>query len=247
MAQDFIGSNFNQVSIRNPYWGATSVEVSSKAFSGNETNQIKEVLDVVNALGINPNKIGAFDQQALLSNSEKIDPALQMAMNKRNKLDHDANVRSAKLYSNMDGMSVSFAFGDTKQTPYSGNIMRTTNGTKAKLQLRDLVEIDKQAERMILKWKAPAGSAYSGYKIPGTGRHTSIQQGYVNSKKAAKTAAIEHLLTNKYPWLGKSDYTQFHRIVSKFGKGGAIEASYDVYYNADGKEISRKRVRSSNK
>ena len=26
-----------------------------------------------------------------------------------------------------------------------------------------------------------------------------------------------------------------------------MEASYDVYYNADGKEISRKKARSSNK
>lgn len=240
MAQDFIGSNFNTVSVRSPYWGATSVEVSNKAFSGNETNQIKEVLDVVNALGINPNKIGAFDQQALRSNSEKIDSALQLAMDARNKNDHAANVRSSKLYSNMDGMSVSFAFGDTKQTPYSGNIMRTTDGTKAKMQLRDLVELNKQAEAMILKWKAPANSAYQGYKIPGSGKHTSIQAGYTSSKKAAKAAAMEHLLTNKYPWLGKSDYTKFHKLETTFKNGVATEY-FDVYYSAEGKEISRRK------
>lgn len=262
MAQDFIGSNFNHVSVRNPYWGATSVEISNKAFSGNETNQIKEVLDVVNALGVNPNKIGAFDQQALRSGSEKIDPALQVAMDTKNKLDHAANVRSSKLYSSMDGMSVSFAFGDTKQTPYSGNIMRTTDGTKAKMQLSDLVEINKQAEAMVENWHR--GS--KDYYIPGEGKYTpkDTHGNVVTTSKAnAKKAAIEHLLVKKYPWLSNSDYKEFikKQWVSKYEnsiydpKTRAREEAknyynpvanykgyYQIKYDENGKEISRKKL-----
>lgn len=246
LANDFL-SDYNVVTVRGPYWGTVTVNTTNKQFNNDDNLRIKEALEMVNALGINPNKIGAFDTQALLSESEKINPALQKAMDMKNKNDHIANIRTAKLHGSFDGLSVSFAYGNTKQTPYAGNIMRTTEGTKAKIQLSDLVEISKQADKMILKWKAPAGDAYGGYKIPGAGRHTSIQQGYVNSKKAAKTVAMEHLLTNKYPWLGTSDYTQFHKIVSKFGKGGTVEESYDVYYNAEGKEISRKKLRSLKK
>ena len=262
MAQDFIGSNFNHVSVRNPYWGATSVEISNKAFGGNETNQIKEVLDVVNALGINPDKIGAFDQQTLRSNSEKIDPALQLAMDARNKNDHAANVRSSKLYSSMDGMSVSFAFGDTKQTPYSGNIMRTTDGIKTKMQLSDLVEINKQAETIVETWHR--GS--KNYYIPGEGKYTP-KDSYGNvastSKANAKKAAIEYLLVKKYPWLGNSDYKEFTKKmwVSKYEntiydpKQRAKEEAknfanpvanykgyYQIKYNEYGKEISRKKI-----
>ena len=193
-------------------------------------------------------------------------------MNARNKNDHAANVRSSKLYSSMDGMSVSFAFGDTKQTPYSGNIMRTTDGTKAKMQLKDLVEINKQAELMIEKWHK--GS--KGYYIPGGGKYTPQQSGsgaYLStSRENAKKAAIEHLLTKKYPWLGVSSYTNFVKRgvwVSVYdspngkpvmydpkarkraealnnAKGQPLRnyrGVYDIYYDENGKEISRKKAK----
>lgn len=262
MAQDFIGSNYNTLSIRGPYWGATSVNISNKAFGGNATTQIKECLDIVSKLGINPNKIGAFDTQALLSESEKIDPALQKVMDIKNKNDHIANIKTAQLHGSFDGMSVSFAFGNTKQTPYAGNIMRTTEGTKAKIQLSDLVAIDTQADKMIENWHR--GS--KGYYIPGEGKYTP-KDNYGNivatTRQNAKKAAIEHLLIKKYPWLNSSDYNEFVKKiwVSKYentlydpktrrkeeaanwsNPTANFKGYYQIKYDENGKEISRKKL-----
>ena len=140
--------------------------------------------------------------------------------------------------------------------------MRTTDGTKTKMQLSDLVEINKQAETIVETWHR--GS--KNYYIPGEGKYTP-KDSYGNvastSKANAKKAAIEYLLVKKYPWLGNSDYSEFTKKmwVSKYensiydpkqrakeeAKNFANPAAnykgyYQIKYNEYGKEISRKKI-----
>lgn len=273
MVNDFIGESYNTLSVRNPYWGGTDVNISRQAFNSVDAGRVKTVLEQVTALGVNPNKIGAFDAQALRSGSEKLDAASKITLDAKNKADHEANVRTAVLTGSYDGMTVSMAYGSNKKQVYSGEIMRSTDGRQIKMNIQDLVAIDKQAEAMIEKWHRGG----KDYYIPGSGKYTPQQSGsgkYLStSRDNAKKAAIEHLLTKKYPWLGTSDYTNFVKrnvwvsVYDSEGKDSIYDPKarkkaedlniakgqplrnykgvYDIYYDENGKEVSRKKVKGT--
>ncbi len=261
MVNDFIGESYNTLSVRNPYWGGTDVNISRQAFNSVDAEHAKNVLEVITALGVDPNKIGAFDAQALRSGSYKLDDASKITLDARNKADHAANVRTAVLTGSYDGKTVSMAYGSNKKQVYSGEIMRSTDGLQIKMTVQELIDLDKQAETIVAKW---GGSGI--YYIPGEGKYTMSRDMEITtpakanplasretigsglstkstvkvytpvSKAVAKKAAIEHLLVKKYNWLNNSDYSQFSKVITKDGN------RYKVIYNEEGKEVSRKKL-----
>ena len=83
------------------------------------------------------------------------------------------------------------------------------------------------------------------------------------TRQNAKKAAIEHLLTKKYPWLNSSDYNEFVKKtwVSKYentlydpktrrkeeaanwsNPTANFKGYYQIKYDENGKEISRKKL-----
>ena len=206
------------------------------------------------------------------SGSERIDTASKLTLDKTNKANHDAEIRSSVLTGSYDGLSVSVAYGNTKNAVYSGQVLRDQDGRQIKFQLNDLLELDRQANTMVDGWRASKDSAK--YYIPGDGKYTakrSADGAYLPvSRATAKKAALENLLSNKYSVLNDSAYKTFTKRgvwVSKYENSiydpkqrakeeAKLDAQgtpykkykgvYDITYDAKGKEISRKRVNVPN-
>ena len=238
MVQDIIGSSINTLTVRNKFWGNTTVNISKQNYTDSEATDITFALNVINGMGLDASKATAYDAQALVTGDEVLDKTAKAVLDKTNRVNHEANARSAVLHGMLDGNSVAWTYGNVKKSPYSGKFIRDANGRKMAVDLRELLGIIKEADTLTNSWLDPKTNKY---KIPGEGHLNPIttDMAALSTRQNARRAALEHLLAKKYAWLNKTDYAKFtKRELAGYIDGVAFYN--DVEYDEHGKEIHRK-------
>lgn len=223
IAKNLIGANYNTVTVDNPRFGNTQISVAT-SFQGNDLYKIKRVCNIISSLGIDANSIGLVRDIEQGGNSAVSKASAEESnITRRHELDNI--LKTAKLSGTPDGLSAMFTWEDAKGI-YAGSIIRDKTAGNAPMQIsyKDMVEAYNEAYAIMQGWKLEGqyykgGKTYKGntYKLEhsryarfkGTYEYDygTAKNPYEATEEHAMSAALEYVLTNKYNFLNKTEYS----------------------------------------
>lgn len=241
IAKNLIGANFNTVTVDTPRQGKTSLNVAT-SFQGNDLYKIKRVSDMASKIGVNPDAIGLARGLATGTGSAA-SKALAEESNIARRHELDSMIKTSKLSSTPDGLNAMWTWEDAKGIAAGSAMYNGSTGKPLQMPYRELKQIYDEAYSLTESWRNKGKDQYgrplNTYSIPGGGKYHSI---YGTSQAKAMDAAIEHLLTTKYSWLNRTEYTNIKNKSSATG-GAANIYGFDYKGNID--LTNRPRVRNS--
>lgn len=241
IAKNLIGVNFNTVTVKSPRQGNTSLNVAT-SFQGNDLYKIKRVSDIASKIGVNPDAIGLVRGLATGTGSAA-SKALAEESNIARRHELDSMIKTSKLSSTPDGLNAMWTWEDAKGIAAGSAMYNGSTGKPLQMPYRELKQIYDEAYSLTESWRNKGKNQYgrplNTYSIPGGGKYHSI---YGTSQAKAMDAAIEHLLTTKYSWLNRTEYTN---IKNKSSATGGAANIYGFNYKGNIDLTNRPRVRNS--
>lgn len=241
IAKNLIGANFNTVTVDTPRQGKTSLNVAT-SFQGNDLYKIKRVSDIASKIGVNPDAIGLVRGLATGTGSAA-SKALAEESNIARRHELDSMIKTSKLSSTPDGLNAMWTWEDAKGIAAGSAMYNGSTGKPLQMPYRELKQIYDEAYSLTESWRNKGKDQYgrplNTYSIPGGGKYHSI---YGTSQAKAMDAAIEHLLTTKYSWLNRTEYTN---IKNKSSATGGAANIYGFNYKGNIDLTNRPRVRNS--
>lgn len=214
IVNNIIGNNFSSVTVEAPRFGKTTVNVS-KAFSGGDLYKIARVSNVINAIGLDDKAV--FIPRSIPSSAQGL--AAKTAVEQR-QIDErhwvDGIVKNSRVSGTPDGANIMFTWEDPTGVNAGSAVLSSGNQQPITIPIKDLIAVYNEAYKLKESWKPKTGP-YAGmnvYQIPGYGRYSTPGQA---SESAAMSAAIDHILTNKYKWLKRTNYTVFSKQLKPAG------------------------------
>lgn len=202
IAKNLIANNYSTVTIATPRFGKTSINVAT-SFNGNDLYKIQRVSSLISKIG--PNRDSIFVPNNLPATSSGLAgrTATEQAKLTQN---HwlDSITKTAKLSGTPDGLNAVFTWEDARGILAGANILSKANRQALKVSYKDMVALYNEAYKLKETWKVKGTNSY---RVP-TGKYYSY---YGTTETRAMDAALEHVLTNRYNWLNKTDYTNFKK------------------------------------
>ena len=221
IVNNIIGNNFSPVTVEAPRFGKTTVAIS-KAFSENDLYKVARVSNIINAIGLDDKAI--FVPRSIPTTTQGL--AAKTAVEQR-QIDErhyvDGIVKNSRVSGTPDGASIMFTWEDPTGVNAGSKVLARSNQRPIIVPVRDLIAIYNEAYKLKESWvnkskyyksKYYAYGNVKVYNIPGYGRYTTPGQ---NRESEAMSAAIDHVLTNKYKWLKRTDYTVFSKKLTPVG------------------------------
>lgn len=202
IAKNLIANNYSTVTISTPRFGKTSINVAT-TFSGNDLYKIQRVSNLVSKIG--PSKEAIFVPNNLPAVSQGLagkTATEQAKLTQNHWLDNIT--KTAKLSGTPDGLNAIFTWEDSRGILAGANILSKNNRQALKISYKDMKAIYDEAYKLKETWKVRGSNSY---RVP-IGKYYSV---YGTTESRAMDAALEHILTNKYNWLNKTDYTNFKK------------------------------------
>lgn len=202
IAKNLIANNFNSITVDTPRQGRTDLNIA-KVFSGNDLYKIQRVSNMAAKIG--PSREAIFVPSNIPVVREGIigDTVLKQAeIDRANWLNNIE--KTTTLSGTYDGLNVDFTWEDSRGIYAGAKILSKDTRQPLRLPCKDMKAIYDEAYKLKETWKIKGTNTYN---VP-TGKYSSI---YGVTEARAQDAAIEHVLTNKYKWLNKTDYTQLKK------------------------------------
>lgn len=122
LAENLIANNFNTITVNNPRWGNTTMNISRKAFNNTQVAKIKKVSNILAGMGLKPQAL--YGAEAVYPNGVLQEVKTQEAINAKHNI--DGMLKTAKLSSDARGLNLVFTRSDPQAL---------TNGTTIKLKM----------------------------------------------------------------------------------------------------------------
>lgn len=221
IAKNLIGVNFNTVTVKSPRQGNTSLNVST-AFQGNDLYKIKRVSDLVSSIGVDPNAIGLV--QGIASGNTPATKALADEANISRRHQLDNMIKTSKLSGTPDGMNAMFTWEDSKGIAAGSAMYNKNTGRPLQISYREMIQAYDEAWKLKESWRLK-GTYYKGGKTYGGNTfrvehskyakpsgpyeydYGTAKNPYEATEANAMSAALEYVLTNKYGFLNRTEYS----------------------------------------
>ena len=204
IAHNIIGNNYSSATVSNPRHGNTQLNISNSLLSDrNNMHKIQRTATMASKLGIRGDQVYIGYDVVNYGIQGKVGAALTAEQERNKKHYLEGIQKTTKLSSSPDGLNGVFTWQDSKGR-YAGSTIKS-KANKAPLQVpyRGMISAYEEAYALKEQWAKHSGSSKyyslprsnSGYKAP-----------YGASEADAMDAALEVVLTKKYPWLNKGSY-----------------------------------------
>lgn len=208
IANDLVGHNFNTITVNSPRQGNSNLSIAKNAFQGGDLHKIKRVSDIASKLGIDQNVIYTPNRVDLSQSAiSEVDKATREAALLRQKHSLDGITKTTKLSSTPDGLGAVFTWKNANGVTSGTNILNQATKKPFVISYKDMVDAYNEAYKLTTSWLVE--NTNSTYRIP---RNALGEQPYQYGVKqsAAMDVALEHVLSNKFPWLAQSKYSVFY-------------------------------------
>jgi len=204
ISQNIIGNNYSSATIAHPRLGNTQLNIANNLLGdrGN-MHKIQRAASMASKLGISSNHIYIGYDAINYGAQGKVGTALNAVQEQNKKHYVEGIQKTAKLSSSPDGLNGIFTWQDSKGRYAGATIKNKDNQAALQIPYRNMISAYNEAYALKEQWVKGSGSnkyyslprSNSGYRAP-----------YGASEADAMDAALEVVLTKKYPWLNKGSY-----------------------------------------